>query len=143
MNNIEELLIEIRDILIIMSAQKKARKTRSKLDADGLYTPGFESAWQTYPRKLGKRNAAKAYSDALSRLKQSRPEISSPESYILKGVFAYSKVCPVSRIREEAKHCLHMSTFLNQDRFEDDPDAWGKEDSNEGIGGPAWEPTVD
>jgi len=145
MNNIESLLVEIRDLLIEMIKQKESKKRKSKADADDLYTIPFEAAWSAYPRKIGKKTAAKAYRNALTRMKTTRPELSSPlaEGVILRGILAYAKVWPESRILEEAKYCLHMTTFLNQDRFDDDPDAWGKEESNGGIGGPKWEPTVD
>jgi len=145
MNNIESLLVEIRDLLIEMIKQRESKKRTSKADADDLYTYGFEAAWSGYPRKIGKRMAAKAYRNALTRMKKGRPELSSPlaEGIILSGIFAYAKVWPESRIMEEAKYCLHMATFLNQERFSDDPAAWSKEESNGGIGGPKWEPTVD
>jgi hypothetical protein len=143
MNNIESLLVEIRDLLTEMIKQRESRKRESKAEADDLYTLGFEAAWSGYPRKIGKRMAAKAYRSALTRIKTTRPELPMPERFILKGILAYAKVWPESRILEEAKYCLHMATFLNQDRFDDDPDAWGKEESSGEFGGPAWEPTVD
>lgn len=147
MNNIESLLVEIRDLLTEMVKQKESKKRKSRAEANDLYTPGFEAAWSSYPRKIGKKMAAKAYRNALARI-QTRPRMSSllaeePESVILSGIFAYAKVWPKSRILEEAKYCLHMATFLNQDRFDDDPAAWGKEESNGEFGGPKWEPTVD
>ena len=143
MNNIESLLVEIRDLLTEMIKQKESKKRKSKAEANDLYTMGVEAAWSAYPRKIGKKMAAKAYRNALTRIKTTRPELPMPESVILRGIFAYAKVWPESRILEEAKYCLHMATFLNQDRFDDDPAAWGKEESNGGIGGPKWEPTVD
>ena len=141
MNRIESLLVEIRDLLLLQSSQKDARKRRSKQESLELYTPNFEEAWKNYPRRLGKKAAGKAYHAAVNRLDQ-RVLSTTPEEKILTSIKEFSEVWPPSRIKREGSFCPHMSTFLNEDRFDDDPAAWGKEESNGMIGGPQWEPTV-
>lgn len=144
MSNIESLLVEIRDLLVLMTEQKKTKKRESKAAADKLYTPDFEEMWRYYPKKASKRESAKAYRKTLIRLRLGN--LDKPHALwsievkakILAAVKAYKEVWPPSRVKSEGKYCLHLSTFLNQDRFEDDPNAWPKEDTNEGIGGPKW-----
>jgi hypothetical protein len=139
MSNIESLLVEIRDLLVLMTEQKKTKKRKSKVEADNLYTPDFEEMWRHYPKKASKRESAKAYRNTLIRLRLASGETHiEAKTKILGAVKAYKEVWPPSRVKSEGKFCLHLSTFLNQDRFEDDPNAWSKEDTNEGIGGPKW-----
>ena len=142
MNNIESLLVEIRDLLIEMTKQKESKKRKSKAEALDLYTPDFEDTWRHYPKKVNKRQAGKVWYKTVMRCAAADPTQNWPKK-ILIAVKAYEEVWPPSRIKSEGKYCLHLSTFLNQDRFEDDPNAWPKEDTNGEFGGPAWEPTVD
>ena len=144
MNNIESLLVEIRDLLVLMTEQKKTRKRKSKVEADKLYTPDFEEVWRNYPRKVSKRESAKAYRNTLIRLSLGNGGTQTGiKAKILAAVKAYKEAWPPSRVKSDPKFCLHLSTFLNQERFEDDPNAWPKEDTNGEFGGPKWEPTVD
>ena len=140
MNNIESLLVEIRDLLVLMTEQKKTRKRVTKVKSNELYTLAFEKAWGHYPKRTNKMGAAKAYKDALERVAAQRPDLvmsSSHESYILQKIKLYEKAWPKQRVKDEGNYCLHMSTFLNQDRFEDDHEQW-KQNSNEEFGGPRW-----
>lgn len=144
MSNIEPLLEEIRDLLVLMTKQKETRKRKSAAEADKLYTPDFEEVWRNYPRKVSKRESAKAYRNTLIRLSLGNGGTQTGvKTKILTAVKAYKEAWPDSRVKSDPKFCLHLSTFLNQDRFEDDPSAWSKEDTNEGNGGPRWQPTVD
>lgn len=139
MSNIESLLVEIRDLLVLMTEQKKTKKRKSKVEADKLYTPDFEEVWRNYPRKVSKRESAKAYRNTLIRLSLGNGGTQTGvKTKILNSVKAYKEAWPPSRVKSEGKFCLHLGTFLNQDRFEDDPNAWSKEDNNEGNGGPKW-----
>lgn len=82
------------------------------------YTSEFEKFWETYPRRVGKRAAFKAFEKAVER--------ASLET-ILEGATKYRD--DPNRIDQ---YTAHPSTWLNQDRWDDDPlparhvpDPWG------------------
>lgn len=68
----------------------------------------FDQFWAAYPRKVGKLDAMKAYAKART--------VATAEE-ILAGVEQYKRNKP-----EYADWC-HPSTFLNQGRWMDEPDA--------------------
>jgi hypothetical protein len=67
----------------------------------------FESFWAVYPRKIGKGAARKAYRNALKRA--SAEEIAA-------GAKAYAASKP------DPQYTAHASTWLNADRWLDEPD---------------------
>lgn len=69
--------------------------------------PGFETFWTAYPHKVGKRVAAKAYAAAIKR--------GATLEALLRGLETYKRTK-----RSYADWC-HPSTFLNQDRYLDEP----------------------
>lgn len=141
MSNIELLLEEmrlIRDLLELMTEQKETKKRKSKAEALDLYSKDFEYLWRHYPKKIGKRKAARALVCAIRRCEAAEPGVDWYKK-ILRAVKRYKVAWPASRVKSEGTFCLHLSTFLNNDRFEDDPHTWGKEDPNgQGNGGPRW-----
>lgn len=66
----------------------------------------FETFWEKYPHKVGKPLARKAYSGARARAEASE---------ILSGLELYVRAKPPDR------QWLNPATFLNQDRFRDEP----------------------
>lgn len=74
---------------------------------------GFEELWLHYPRKKGKGAAAKAYRQALKRV----------EHQTLKAaVLRYAS----ERKGQNPAYTPHMATWLNQERWTDEPDAPAK-----------------
>jgi hypothetical protein len=69
--------------------------------------PLFEGFWAVYPRKVGKGAARKAYRHALSR---------ASHLEILAGAKAYAASKP------DPQYTAHASTWLNADRWLDEPD---------------------
>jgi hypothetical protein len=75
--------------------------SRTNLDAP------FEDFWGVYPRKVGKGAARKAYRNALKR---------ASEAEILAGARAYAASKP------DPKYTAHATTWLNADRWLDEPE---------------------
>jgi hypothetical protein len=75
--------------------------SRTNLDAP------FEDFWGVYPRKVGKGAARKAYRNALKR---------ASEAEILAGAKVYAASKP------EPQYTAHATTWLNADRWLDEPE---------------------
>ena len=74
---------------------------RSPKLADGV----FAEFWKSYPRKIGKASAEKAWAKAL---------VASPADVILSGLYGY--VWP-----NDPQYIPHPATWLNQHRWKDEP----------------------
>ena len=69
----------------------------------------FEEFWQASPRKVAVGAARKAYAKALARTQHDAI------------MFGLSQQLPAMRAKEK-KYIPHASTWLNQERYEDDPE---------------------
>lgn len=87
-----------------------------------LYSPEFEIFWQAYPRKVAKRLAAQCYEKAIRRLQDSEDE---PAEFLLERTLMFAE----SDAGKAGVYCPHPSTWLNQDRFMDDPVEWNRKPS--------------
>lgn len=87
--------------------------------------PGFEAFWQAYPHKVGKRVAAKAYAAAIKR--------GATLEALLRGLDVYKRTK-----RSYADWC-HPSTFLNQDRYLDEPAPEMTRDRSRTTSAPNWD----
>jgi hypothetical protein len=76
-------------------------------------TDPFETAWNRYPRKVGKKAARKAFEKLDAEEKSAAVEMSEAFGE------AMAHVHPANR-------CFipHFSTWLNQGRWDDDPAEW-------------------
>ena len=75
----------------------------------------FESFWSAYPRKVGKGNARKAW----DRLKP-------PDALVDRMLAAITSQAKSSQWRKDGGRFIpHPATWLNQSRWEDDPDNAG------------------
>lgn len=79
----------------------------------------FAAFWAAYPRRVGKQAATKAYAKAR--------RIATAEA-ILEGVHRYVQADP----QRPVHYTAHPATWLNQGRWEDDPDAIGGRMSAQG-----------
>lgn len=68
---------------------------------------GFDAFWDSYPRKIGKGQARKAYGVALTK---------TTADDLLRASQAYTK----SRVGKEKQYTLHPSTFLSGEHYLDD-----------------------
>jgi hypothetical protein len=82
--------------------------TRASRSSDN--TPdGFDDFWASYPRKVAKRAAEKAYASAIKR--------GAEPAEILTAVRRYAAVAATS----DPKFVAHPTTWLNQGRYDDEP----------------------
>lgn len=90
----------------------------------------FEKAYEQYPRHVGKRAALSAWEKAAAR---HATEFSSNTTYMIyQRVMVYAAFC--NRSKKEKQFIPHMATWLNQDRFMDDPSEWAVTESTNGEG---------
>lgn len=76
------------------------------------YTPQFEEWFKLYPKRVGKADAAKAFSKAVDRVELER---------LLERTTAFAE----SDIgKGDRQFVPNPATWLNQDRWLDDPEAW-------------------
>lgn len=72
-----------------------------------MYSREFEEAWSIYPRKIGKALAFKKFNQALKRARYET---------IINGIAGYKDYTAGT----EQRFICHLSTWLNQDRWNDD-----------------------
>jgi len=85
------------------------------------YCKLFEQWWQTYPRKAGKRKAYQAWVAAGRRIRAARKcDAEEAAGHMLERATAFS----ATPKGQDPKFCPHPATWLNQDRFDDDPKCW-------------------
>jgi len=75
-----------------------------------LYTEDFDRFWQAYPRKIGKKEAAKAW----SKSQKERPAIDK----VIEAIEAQSKGDQWTK--DGGQFIPHPATWLNQGRWDDD-----------------------
>lgn len=87
------------------SVEPERSSTRANAP-DGL----FDIFWSRYPRKVAKASARKAWDQAIKR---------GLEPDIITGAEAYARECSTA---ESARFIAHPATWLNGDRWLDEPD---------------------
>ncbi len=92
--------------------QKRGGKKSGKTVDNSIYSSEFERAWSQYPRKVGKGAAWKAW-QAL-HISPQLAELIIAKVTLYKGTKQWQK--------EGGQFIPHMATFLNQRRFDDDPE---------------------
>ena len=98
-----------------------SRVEESRVATEGgreTYSDEFETWWTEYPKKVAKGTAVKAFKGAISK---------TSIGVLLDSVKAYA----VKVANTEQQYILHAATWLNQERWNDepeppkwDPDAW-------------------
>ena len=79
-------------------------------------SPDFTEFWQAYPRKENKGAARQAFAKAI---------LKAPPEVILQAVKVFA-TSPKGR----GDYCPHASTWLNQERWTDDPKQWERTETN-------------
>lgn len=83
----------------------------------------FEKAYACYPRHVAPRAAQKAWNNAVTRESKKRIATNAEhEDFIFQRVMQYSAAC--RRYGKPKEFTPYMATWLNQDRFLDDPSEW-------------------
>lgn len=78
------------------------------------FPPGFEEFWQAYPRKVGKDAAAKAFA---------KRKVNA--ALLAQMLQALERQRPNLDRRENGRFIPHPATWLNEGRWQDEPDAPG------------------
>lgn len=142
------LAIEDQNKLLRSQQEQKTKRTRTrKLDRDELYTPEFLACWDVYPKKQQKQAAAKAYRECVKRINEFGLHLvhgcSDGHELLLAKCKLYGEAWPQDRVKR-GDYRLNMSTFLNQDRWEENPLEWNETPQAfsqfETVQGPKWEP---
>lgn len=83
----------------------------------------FDAWWRACPRKVGRKEAARAYANAVLAIRGRPPTEGpggdDPHAFLLERINAFA-ISPKGR----GEFCPHPSTWLNQGRYDDDPQAW-------------------
>jgi hypothetical protein len=142
LTQILNVLTSLEELAQDLVQKKKAAKALKKTNRTELYTPEFMSLWNTYNKKTGKTEAARAYAAFKKRQMKSRFYIDAgfetPEEMLLDKIKAYVQAWPPSRI-QTGDYRVHLSTFINQDRWQEDPSDWTDPEANfQEQGGPVW-----
>jgi hypothetical protein len=142
------LAIEDQNKLLRSQQEQKTKTTRKrKLDRDDLYTEEFLACWDVYPKKREKQVAAKAYQECVKRIHQFGLHLVhgclDAHEVLLVKCKLYGEAWPKERVKR-GDYRLNMSTFLNQDRWEENPMEWNDTSQAssqfEAVQGPRWEP---
>jgi hypothetical protein len=83
---------------------------------------GFPRCYEAYPRHVGKGAALTAYGRAIVRLGKNAEFDGDPHDFIYQRIMTFNAV--YKRIKKQKQFIPHMATWLNQDRFMDDPSEW-------------------
>lgn len=95
--------------------KQRMRAVETLLDESSV----FAIFWKSYPRKVGKAAAAKAHAAAVKRLTLAGFDRAAAEARLQAACEAFA-----ASDKGRGAFCPHPSTWLNQGRYDDDPDAW-------------------
>jgi uncharacterized protein YdaU (DUF1376 family) len=101
--------------------EREEKKTNKEVT--DRYAARFEYFWTLYPRKEARKAAASAFAKAMGREKSDERIFAGLERY--KSILARSPDRPA----------MHAATFLNGDRFLDDPSIFAPQPRNSGKNG--------
>jgi hypothetical protein len=83
----------------------------------------FAKAYEAYPRHVGRRAAEEAWSAAIRRESAKRAASRAEHGdWIYQRVITYAAMC--AKHHKPREYIPHMATWLNEDRFLDDPSEW-------------------
>lgn len=85
------------------------------------YPEAFQTWWLMYPRKVGKKAAFRAWQTAIKDIADDQDKDSeSSKGWLLEIT---SKFADSDR-GQAGEYCPHPTTWLNQGRYDDDPEEW-------------------
>ena len=89
--------------------ESKVKESKLNKNKKDIYTSDFESFWNVYPRKLGKKEAFKTWNTVIKKGEDPQVIIQCAENY--------KTQC--DRLRTETQYIKHPKTFLNEERYKD------------------------
>ncbi len=88
----------------------------------------FDAFWAAVHHKAGKRAAESAYTMAVKRIRVEERDV-EPHAFLLERMQAFAK----SPQAHPADHrAIHPSSWLNQGRYDDDPETWQETQHSQG-----------
>ena len=109
--------------------EKEEIREREKVPDTKLHDSLFAKCYESYPRHVAVRDAEKCFKPAVERVAAKNK--SSPDEaagFIYQRIMQFSALC--RRANKDKKYIPHMATWLNKDRFFDDPTEWEVQDRN-------------
>jgi hypothetical protein len=142
LTQILSVLTSLEQLVQEFIQQKNVTKSKRKKSRTELYSQDFMIAWKLYGKKVGKLAAAKAYEAFRKRQMKScfyiKEGFQTPDEMLLKKIAAFTEAWPPTRI-QTGDFRPHLSTFINQDRWMEEPSDWTDPDANfQEQGGPVW-----
>lgn len=125
-------LTHTRVMQLIESVEKKpvrqvpARSLCISLSSSDVVQGWFLKAYENYPRHIGKRAAEKAFFAAVDRVAKRRKISAERAGEVIAEAAGEYAAAPAG---QRGKYTPHMSTWLNQDRFDDSREEWQGEDA--------------
>lgn len=104
--------------------RNKKRESRTRLSG---VTGVFDSWWQIYPKKVAKADALKAFPKAIERI-ASTEKIDAQAAVV--WLSQKTRAFAASPKGKAGQYCPNPATWLNGDRFNDDPQAWHETNGN-------------
>ncbi|MEK5089087.1 DUF4373 domain-containing protein [Paenibacillus sp. FSL M8-0228] len=92
-----------------LKESKGKESKRNKNDLKDMYSDEFESFWNEYPRKIGKKDCYKTWQKIIKAGEK-------PET-IIQCAINYRAEC--LQLKTEAQYIKHPKSFLNEDRYKD------------------------
>ena len=107
---------------------KKPKPNRAHSDASA----SFEAFWSAYPRKIGKGAARTEFDrQAASLAESTSQEIARAELTIVEAARKFATATwPANRPKHELTYCPHPKTWLHQERYQEEPEAWEPQKSS-------------
>lgn len=93
-----------------VGTNSSSKNTHSRQSASDSKPDGFDDFWAAFPRREGKRKAEQAYAAALKR--------GAEPAQLLSATRRYAELTR----HGEPRFIAHPSTWLNQGRYDDEPD---------------------
>ncbi|MBP1999728.1 hypothetical protein J2Z69_000747 [Paenibacillus shirakamiensis] len=87
----------------------KNLRTKELKEIKDMYSPDFESFWNAYPRKIGKKESAKKFESVIKSGEDSK--------VLIRCATNYKNHC--ERQRTDTQYIKHPKTFLNEERYKD------------------------
>jgi len=107
-----------------MKRTRRTNKTKTRAARDD-HGEAFAAWWEVYPRKVAKPAALKAYARAIASLKAEHD--GTADQWLLARTRQFAQ----SPAGQAGRYCPHPATWLNQERFNDDPQEWDEQDGHE------------
>ena len=107
------------------SANADGERGEPSRRSNSAYTAAFERWYATYPRKVGKQEAASAFGRALPKFAASRGLSSAEALDLMCSVTLEFAKSPAG---QAGTYTPHPATWLNQGRYDDDQKEWNQDD---------------